>query len=119
MDRSIIMISIVFGLFIVCPRMAGMMHVINRNFDIVLWKITILGTLISIPILVLMIYIFSNVGIWATLIFCIGTDFAAAYIIKEISINAAIETVVIAFFVTLGVKLAPFIVNIAAKLIKA
>lgn len=118
MDRSVIIISIVFGLFIVCPRMAGMMHVINSNSDVALWKITILGTLISIPILVLMIYIFSNFGIWGTLVFCIGTDLAAAYIIKEISINAAVETIVIAFFVTLGVKIAPFIVNGFAKLIK-
>lgn len=117
MDRSIIIISIVFGLFIVCPRMAGMMHVISSNSEVTLWKITVLGTLISIPILVLMIYIFSNFGIFGTLIFCIGTDLAAAYIIKEISINAAIERVVIAFFVTLGVKLAPYIVNGIEKLI--
>ncbi|MTI60060.1 MAG: hypothetical protein FH762_08815 [Firmicutes bacterium] len=111
MSKSIIIISIVFGLFIVCPRMAGMMHVINKNFEVVFWKITILGTIISIPILMLMVYIFANYGIWGTLIFCIVTDFGAAYLIKEVSINAAIETIVIAIFVIAGVKVAPFIVE--------
>lgn len=111
MNKPVILTSIVFGLFVVCPRMAGMMHVINKNSEVTLWKTVIIGTIISIPILMLMVYTFDHFGIWGALIFCIATDFGSAYLIKEVSINAAIETIVIALFVIAGVKVAPLIVK--------
>lgn len=112
MSKLLILISMVFGLFIVCPRMAGMMYIINKNTEVVFWKVVILGTIISIPILMLMVYVFDHYGIWGSLIFCVVTDFISAYLIKEVSISAAIETIVIAVFVIAGVKLAPLVVKL-------
>lgn len=51
-------------------------------------------------------------GIWVALAFCIISNFAAAFVIKEISLRAGIETFVIAVFVIVRVKVAPFISRI-------
>jgi hypothetical protein len=59
-----------------------------------------------------MVAFFNIYGIWGAAIFCVLTDFTAAFIMKEISMNAAIETFIIALFVVLGVKIAPMISNL-------
>ncbi|MCT4563229.1 MAG: hypothetical protein N4A68_02715 [Maledivibacter sp.] len=100
---------IAFGLFIVCPRMAGMMHVINKHSNASILRTVLVGTLLSIPLLLLMVLAFNYMGIWGAIIICVLTDFAAAFIMNEISNKAAIETCIIAIFVILGVKLSPMI----------
>ncbi len=40
------------------------------------------------------------------LAFCVITDFAAAFAMREISMKAGMETLIIALFVLLGVKVA-------------
>jgi hypothetical protein len=101
--------SLAFGLFIVCPRMAGMMHVINKHSKASILRTVIVGTLLSIPLLLGMVFVFSHCGIWGAVLICVGTDFAATFIMKEISKKAALETLVIALFVIIGVKIAPII----------
>lgn len=108
MDELLIS-SLAFGLFIVCPRMAGMMHVINKHSTASILRTVIIGTLLSIPLLLVMVFVFSNFGVWGAVLFCVGTDFAATFIMKEISKRAALETLVIALFVIIGVKIAPII----------
>ena len=109
MVSEILISSIAFGLFIVCPRMAGMMHVINKHSNASILRTVLIGTLISIPLLLLMVFAFGFLGIWGAVIICVFTDFAAALIMKEISKRAAIETFIIALFVIVGVKIAPII----------
>lgn len=109
MTKELLIPSIAFGLFIVCPRMAGMMHVINKHASVSILRTVITGTIISIPLLLLMVVTFKYLGIWGALIICIGTDFAAAFIMKQISKKAAVETFIIAVFVVLGVKVAPIL----------
>ena len=53
-----------------------------------------------------MALIFQRYGLVAALAFCVITDFAAAFAMKEISMKAGMETIVIAMFVILGVKVA-------------
>lgn len=109
MTREMILTCFAFSLFVVCPRMAGMMYVISKNSSVSMLKTVLIGTLLSIPFLLLMVYVFGKFGVWGALVFCVLTDFAAAFTIKEISFTAGIETIVIALFVVLGVKVAPFI----------
>lgn len=107
--QQLILSGIAFGLFITCPRMAGMMHVINKHSESSILKTVITGTLLSIPLLLVMVCFYSLFGIWGAAIFCVVTDFAAAFIMKKISKTAAIETLIIAIFVIIGVKIAPMI----------
>lgn len=107
--NELVLSGIAFGLFITCPRMAGMMHVINKHSDSSILRTVIFGTILSIPLLLIMVCFYNFFGIWGAAIFCVATDFAAAYIMKSISKTAAIETFIIAVFVVIGVKLAPII----------
>lgn len=109
MTSEMFISSIAFGLFIVCPRMAGMMHVINKHSNASILRTVLVGTLISIPLLLLMVLAFGYLGVWGAIIICVLTDFAAALIMKEISKKAAVETFIIALFVIVGVKVAPMI----------
>lgn len=108
-ENQILISSIAFGLFIVCPRMAGMMHVINKHSNASILRTVLTGTIISIPLLLLMVIAFDILGVWGAVIICVLTDFAATLIMKEISKQAAVETFIIALFVIVGVKLAPII----------
>ncbi len=54
-------------------------------------------------------YIFQRYGLVAALAFCAITDFAAAFAMREISMKAGVETLIIALFVLLGVKVASII----------
>ncbi|KGG80387.1 hypothetical protein Y919_06645 [Caloranaerobacter azorensis H53214] len=116
MTSEILISSIAFGLFIVCPRMAGMIHVINKHSNVSILRTVLVGTLMSIPLLLLMLVMFEYLGIWGAIVICVLTDFIATLIMKEISKTAAIETFIIALFVILGVKIAPIISNFIVSL---
>ena len=53
-----------------------------------------------------MALIFARYGLVAALALCVVTDFAAAFAMREISMKAGVETLIIALFVLLGVKVA-------------
>ena len=109
MDKELLLTSAAFPFFIICPRMAGMIHVIGKNSNLPLIRIVFLGAVMSIPLILLMIWIFSKSGITGALLFCIVTDFISAILLSNISIKAGLETIVIALFVLAGVKIAPII----------
>jgi hypothetical protein len=115
MPKDLWIASIGLALFIVCPRMAGMVHIIAKYSQVSLIWTAILGTIIAIPLVLVMVLVFGKFGVWGALAFCIMTDFGAAYFMKEISINAGIETLVIAIFVIIGVKMAPSITGLFVK----
>lgn len=98
-----------FAFFVVCPRMAGMLYVIQSYADVSMFKTVLIGIVIVIPLLRLMVYIFTKYGVWYALGFCVLTDLLSAFTMNSISINATIEIIVIAIFMILGVKLAPVI----------
>jgi hypothetical protein len=115
MPKDLLISSIGLALFIICPRMAGMVCVIAKNSHVSLVYTALLGSIIAIPFVLLMVLVFAKFGLWGALSFCILTDLGAAFIMKEISIRAGIETFVIAVFVIIGVKVAPFITNMVVK----
>lgn len=104
-----------FAFFVVCPRMAGMMHVISSYSGVSMLYTVLLGIIISVPLLMAMVYVFDRAGVWGALIFCITTDFISALVMKGVSIRAGIETFTIAIFVVIGVKLTPYISKIIFK----
>ena len=66
----------------------------------------LLGTLISLPLIVLMVIIFRQYGLWAALAFAVFTDVLAALTMGAISWKSSFETFIIALFVIVGVRIA-------------
>ncbi len=106
---DLVLVSIAFALFIVCPRMAGMAAVISRATNLSLIKIAVFGSLFSIPLTIIMVLVFRRWGLIGALSFCVLTDLGSALLMREINLKAGLETLVVALFVLLGVKVASWI----------
>ena len=115
MQRELLAAGIGLALFIVCPRMAGMVNVVSKYSQTSLVSTALLGTVMSIPLVVVMVLIFARFGIWSALGFCVLTDLGAAFFMKQINPRAGIETLVIALFVIAGVKAAPYVTSVFVK----
>jgi hypothetical protein len=89
--------------------MAGMIYIIAEHSHVSIFWAVLMGTILSIPLLLVMVLTFGKFGIWGSLGFCVLTDFVSAFIMKEISFRAGVETFIIALFVIAGVKIAPLI----------
>ena len=107
---TMITVSIAFALFIVCPRMAAMLHVITRSTETNLVYVSVLGTIIALPFVIAMVLIFKQYGLLAALGFLVLTDVLAALLMgKVLSLKAGLETFIIALFVIAGARFAPLI----------
>lgn len=104
--NSFLLTSIAFSFFIVCPRMAGMANVISNSTEINAVSVAVIGTLISLPLIVAMVLVFEKYGLVAALTFSILTDLGAAYVMKEVSFKAGVETLIISLFVVIGIRVA-------------
>lgn len=93
-----------------------MVNIIAKQSNASLVYVALLGSILSIPLIVITVLIYSSFGLWGALAFCVLTDLGAAFIMKEISVSAGIETFVIAMFLIIGVKIAPHITHALAKL---
>ena len=113
---DIVTTSLAFALFIVCPRMAGMCAVISKIHQVNPYIISITGTILSTPLVVLLLYITINYGITLAIIFAAITDIIASLIIGTLNIKYAIEILIISTFVLAGVytatKTSPIITKI-------
>jgi len=92
--------------------MAGITCLIAKSTGLDLIRISVLGSLIAIPFIVAMVLIFNRYGLIAALAFAVFTDFLSAIAMKEISLKAGIETLIIALFVLLGVRVASYLSNL-------
>lgn len=106
---TLLLVSGAFALFIVCPRMAGMTNLIAQATDTNVVQVALIGTVLSLPLIVAMVLIFRHWGLWAALGFCVLTDFGAALLMRQVSLKAGLETLIIALFLILGVKVASWI----------
>jgi hypothetical protein len=68
--KELVISSIASGLFILCPRMAGMASVISEATDVSLWKTAMLGMLFAFPLVIGMVFIFAKWGLIPALVFC-------------------------------------------------
>ena len=89
--------------------MAGMANVIANATKVNLVLVSVIGTLISLPLIVAMVFIFRQWGLWAALAFAVLTDVLAALVMGAISWKASFETFIIALFVIAGVRVASLI----------
>lgn len=112
MQGDLLIVSTGLALFIICPRMAGMVHLISKQSNVSLMQTALLGSVFSIPMVLLIVIIFGSYGLWGALAFCVLTDLGAALFMKAISAKAGIETLVIALFVVIGVKVAPVVTQL-------
>ncbi len=110
--RSFVLAAVAFSLFVVCPRMAGMIHIISKNTGVSIPAVVVVGTVVSIPMVYLMAIIFGRWGIVGALSFCILTDLLSSAVMSGIGIRAGVETLVVAVFVVVGVKVAPLVCNL-------
>jgi len=106
---NLLIASGAFALFIVCPRMAGMTNLIAKYTHTNLVHLALIGTVASLPLIVAMVLIFRQWGLVAALGFCVLTDLGAALIMRGISLKAGLETLIIALFLILGVKVASWL----------
>jgi len=90
--KELVFTSTAFALFVVCPRMAGMMHVINKHSQSSILATILIGTIVSVPLLLLMVFAFNKFGVWGALAFCVLTDLGSVLIIKEVGFRAGLET---------------------------
>ncbi len=98
-----------FAFFIVCPRMAAMTNLIAKNFNVSIYWLVVWGTVVSIPLLLIMTWIIRQWGLLAGLGFAVFTDLLSALIMSSVSMKAAIETFIIAAFVIMGNRIAMWI----------
>jgi hypothetical protein len=115
MERNLIMTAVAFAFFIVCPRMAAIIHVICKNSNQPLFATVLIGSIIAIPLVLIMVFVFSKTGITGALIFCVLTDLISASLLGGIEKKAGLETIVIAIFVLAAVKIAPLVSGIFIK----
>jgi hypothetical protein len=115
MQKELLLASIGLALFIVCPRMAGMVNVVSKHSQASLVLTALFGTLVSIPLVVVMVLVFAKTGVWGALTFCVLTDLGAVFFMKQVSVRAGLETLVIAVFVVIGVKVVPLITNLFVR----
>ncbi len=107
--KELIIASAAFALFILCPRMAGMTKVISDASHTKLIEVVVLGTVVALPLIIAMVLIFARYGLMAALAFAVLTDFASALLMREISMKAGLETLIIALFVLIGVRIASIV----------
>ncbi|QTA87009.1 hypothetical protein [Desulfonema magnum] len=115
MTREMFVAAMGLSFFIICPRMAGMVHIIAKNAQLPLIYTALYGSVIAIPMILVMVMVFGKLGVWGALAFCVMTDLLSALFMKSVSTRASIETLVIAVFVILGVKAAPYITGFFIK----
>jgi hypothetical protein len=115
MTKELLIASVGLSLFIICPRMAGMVHIISKHSHVSPFYTALYGTILAIPLVLLMVLIFGKFGVWGALAFCVATDILSALFMKEISLRAGIETIVIALFVILGVRVAPYVAKLLVR----
>lgn len=84
MTKELLITGLSFGLFVICPRMAGMTHIISKHSSVSMVTTVLLGLAVSVPIILLMVIVFGKFGVFGALTFCVITDLGAAWLMKEI-----------------------------------
>ena len=69
MLKDLLIASIGLALFIVCPRMAGMVYIIAKHSQLSLIYTALFGAIISIPLVLAMVLIFVKFGSGGLLLF--------------------------------------------------
>lgn len=117
--RLELIISLAFAFFIMCLRMAGMCAVIARVKGVNPYTIAFIGGILSIPLMVLMVFITIKYGVHLAIFTAALTDMLSAASMGTFKVRYAIEVLIIALFIWVGVliarSIAPVIESIVIK----
>ncbi|OYT26392.1 MAG: hypothetical protein B6U95_07490 [Thermofilum sp. ex4484_82] len=115
--KALIIASLAFGLYVLCPRMSAMIVQQAKLKKVSVPAVIVLGTLISIPLFIILVNILVKFGLeWAILFAALG-DFAAAVLLGTIDVKAGLELAIITLFVYAGIRLAPAIAEAIVELL--
>jgi hypothetical protein len=110
---TLIIASVTFAFFILCPRMVGMASVISGIKDVNPWIVVVIGAVLAIPLMLLMYWVLQKYGAAYAIGLAAATDIIAALIIGAYSWKATVSVVIIAIFVWAGV----YVANLVSKAI--
>lgn len=103
MGLLIITVSMAYALFIVCPRVVGLAQVLSRTKEVNLYIIITLGTILVIPLMLLLLFLLKKFGAVYALAFAIITDILAALWMGSYSWKSTVSLLIISSFVWLGI----------------
>ena len=107
--RNLLIASLAFGLYVICPRMSAMIVQQAKVKGLNLYAVIVLGALISIPLFVILSRITIRFGTGWAIIFAAVGDVAAAALLGVIDPRTGVELAIITVFVYIGIRLAPVI----------
>ena len=110
---TLIIASVTFAFFILCPRMVGMAAVISGIKEVNPWIVVVIGAVLAIPLMLLMYWVLQKYGAAWAIGLAAATDIVAALIIGAYSWKATVSVVIIAIFVWAGV----YVANLVSKAI--
>lgn len=110
---TLIIASVSFAFFILCPRMVGMAAVISGIKEVNPWVVVIVGAVLAIPLMLLMYWVLQKFGTAYAIGLAAATDIVAALIIGTYNWKSMVSVVIIAAFVWAGV----YVANLVSKAI--
>lgn len=64
MPKELLISGIGLALFIVCPRMAGMVYIIAKHSHVSLVYTALFGSIVTIPLVIAMVLLFAKFVLW-------------------------------------------------------
>ena len=104
----LVVASLAFAFFVLCPRMVGMAAVIANTKNLNAYMIVFTGALLAVPLFGLMFFILSRFGVGWAILLAVLTDILAAVLIGLFSWRSAFQIIVIAMFLWVGIVVAEF-----------
>jgi hypothetical protein len=110
--NSLLISSIVFALYITCPRMTGMIATQAKTLDISPYYMIALGSVLGIPAFWLLYHVLSTHGVEAAVLTASALDMCAALILGSMSVKSGVELFIITLFVYIGMRVAPLVASL-------
>lgn len=116
MNGVLLIASLAFGLYVICPRMSAMILEQGKVKNLNIHAVIVLGALTSIPLFAILLHILVRFGMGWAIIFAAVGDFAAAALLGTVDLRTGVELAIITVFVYIGIRLAPVISRIIFQL---
>ncbi|RJX16169.1 hypothetical protein CW703_02330 [Candidatus Bathyarchaeota archaeon] len=102
----LILASLAFAFFILCPRMVGMSVVIADVKGLNPYMVVFIGAVLAIPLFGLMFFVLKNFGVEWALGLAVLTDVLAALLVGIFGWKSTYQIIVIATFLWVGIVVA-------------
>ncbi|RLI04470.1 hypothetical protein DRO26_04510 [Candidatus Bathyarchaeota archaeon] len=109
---SMIVASVAFAFFILCPRMVGMAAVIAETRNVNPYMVVFVGAIMAVPLFGLMFFVLNTFGAEWAIILAVVTDVLAALFMGVFNWKSTFQIIVIATFLWIGIIVADFMSKI-------